>query len=238
MDNILVILLSLIFIISLVLLNTRKKLISKYRSYLLIFLIIVLIVLLRFAIYDVFINKSPKSIKLKSKSTKLKEQFGGKTSKNKRVKLMEVCGMPQNYNPTSHCFNDSTHHTCCMLGPKARKYADESGNPIGTAAKKAFKQLKNRGATDEDLTPWCTCFGSEVCSYYANKFNDGTHIKLVNNPNSVDKVAYKPSHKCEGFHREKFNVKSHGTPGVGNVGKVNVDCKKEIGKIKNIFDIN
>ena len=36
------------------------------------------------------------------------------------------------------------HHTCCMLGPKARKYADNSGNPIGTAAKKAFKAHKKR----------------------------------------------------------------------------------------------
>ena len=54
MDNVLVILLSLIFIISLVPLNTRKKLIGKYREYLLIFLITVLIVLLGVAIYDVF----------------------------------------------------------------------------------------------------------------------------------------------------------------------------------------
>ena len=231
MDNVLVILLSLIFIISLVLLNTRKKLIGKYREYLLIFLIIVLIVLLGVAIYDVFINKPVKSNKLRNKL----EQFGGKTTKNKRAKLMEVCGMPKNYNPTSHCFNDSTHHTCCMLGPKARKYADESGNPIGKAAKKAFKHLKNKAATDEDLTPWCTCFGSEVCSYYANKFNDGTHIKLINNPNSLDKVAYEPSHNCEGFYRDKFNVKSHGTPGVK---KVNLECKSGKGKIKNIFELN
>ena len=232
MDNILVILLSFIFIISLVLLDTRKKLIGKYRSYLIIFIIIVLIILLGVAIYDVFINKSPKSIESQPQFSITKEQFG---DKNKRGKLMEVCGMPQNYNPTSHCFNDSTHHTCCMLGPKARKYADESGNPIGTAAKKAFKHLKKRGATENDLTPWCTCFGSEVCSYYANKFDDGTHIKLINNPNSVDKVAHEPSHKCEGFYRDKFNVRSHGTPGVG---KVNLECKNKKGKMKNIFDLN
>ena len=231
MDNIFVILLSLIFIISLVLLNTRKKLIGKYREYLLIFLIIVLIVLLGVAIYDVFINKPVKSNKLRNKL----EQFGGKTTKNKREKLMEVCGMPKNYNPTSHCFSDSTHHTCCMLGPKARKYADETGNPIGTAAKKAFKHLKKRGATKNDLTPWCTCFGSEVCSYYANKFDDGTHIKFVNNPNSLDKIADSPSANCEGFFRDKFGVKSHGTPGVGKVGKVDLKCKNEKGKIKNIF---
>jgi len=26
---------------------------------------------------------------------------------------------------------DRTHHTCCLLGPEARRYADASGNPIG-----------------------------------------------------------------------------------------------------------
>ena len=61
------------------------------------------------------------------------------------------------------------------------------------------------------------------------KFNDGTHIKLINNPNSLDKVAYEPSHNCEGFYRDKFNVKSHGTPGVK---KVNLECKSGKGKIK------
>lgn len=233
MDNIFVILLSLIFIMSLVLLNTRKKLIGKFRSYLIIFLIIVLVILLGVAIYDVFINNSYKKNQSKKARTKL-EQFGGKNNKNKKTKLMEVCGMPKNYNPTSHCFNDSTHHTCCMLGPEARKYADESGNPIGTAARKAFKHLKKRGATDNDLTPWCTCFGSEVCSYYADKFNDGTHIKFVNNPNSLDKVAFNPSSNCEGFYRDKFDVKSHGTPGVG---KVNLECKEKTGKLKNIFNM-
>lgn len=44
---------------------------------------------------------------------------------------LDACGMPRNYRPTSHCFNDRTHHTCCLLGPEARKYADASGNPIG-----------------------------------------------------------------------------------------------------------
>jgi hypothetical protein len=54
-----------------------------------------------------------------------------------REKLLEKCGLP-NYNKTSHCFSDSTHHTCCMLGPEARKYADNSGNPIGIASEDAF----------------------------------------------------------------------------------------------------
>jgi hypothetical protein len=41
-----------------------------------------------------------------------------------REQLLEKCGLPK-YNKTSHCFSDSTHHTCCMLGPEARKYADK-----------------------------------------------------------------------------------------------------------------
>jgi hypothetical protein len=49
-----------------------------------------------------------------------------------REQLLEKCGLP-NYNKTSHCFSDSTYHTCCMLGPEARKYFDNSGNPIGIA---------------------------------------------------------------------------------------------------------
>ena len=98
-------------------------------------------------------------------------------------KLLNECGLPTTYNNVSHCFNDSTHQTCCLLGPEARKYADNSGNPIGSAAKKAFYHKYGRHATDEDLTPWCTCFGSLVCSHYANMFNDGTKIKFINNPN-------------------------------------------------------
>jgi len=72
---------------------------------------------------------------------------------------LDACGMPRNYRPTSHCFNDRTHHTCCLLGPEARKYADASGNPIGTASSNAFRNKQGVAPTDDDLTPWCTCFG-------------------------------------------------------------------------------
>ena len=57
---------------------------------------------------------------------------------------MNACGLPENYGPTSHCFADSTHQTCCMLGPEARAYADRSGNPIGKASERAFKEANNR----------------------------------------------------------------------------------------------
>ena len=59
-------------------------------------------------------------------------------------KLLNECGLPQNYSATGHCFADSTHQTCCMLGPEARRYADDSGNPIGEASVLAFREKYGR----------------------------------------------------------------------------------------------
>ena len=56
---------------------------------------------------------------------------------------------------------------------------------------------------------------------YANRFNDGTHIKFVNNPKSPSKVVKNVPPKCEGYWRNKFEVKQHGTPGVGNRKEIN-----------------
>jgi len=134
----------------------------------------------------------------------------------KRKKLMNICGLPEGYGPTSHCFADGTHQTCCMLGPEARKYADESGNPIGSAAKKAFKEYMGRDPNNDELTPWCTCFGSEVCSFYSKKFNDGTHIRFVNNPQSDTDIRKDVSPNCEGHFRKKFSIIGHRTPGITN----------------------
>ena len=118
-----------------------------------------------------------------------------------REQLLEKCGLP-NYNKTSHCFSDSTHHTCCMLGPEARKYADKSGNPIGIASEDAF--YLRYGKKPDDLAPWCTCSGSKVCSYYSDKFKDGTHIKFIGSlttKNEDDGIA-------------KLGIRKHMTPGV------------------------
>lgn len=137
-------------------------------------------------------------------------QLGGK--ENFTQELLNKCGLSNE--GTSHCFNDSTHHTCCMLGPKARAYADKSGNPIGKASIRAYKNKKGKKKfKNETLTPWCTCTGSEVCSYYANKFNDGTYIKFINNPNT-NEVAYNPKSKNEGKYKNRFNIYSHRTPGI------------------------
>ena len=78
-----------------------------------------------------------------------REFFVNKNIKTKREKLLERCGLPDNYS-TSHCFNDSTHHTCCELGKKAREYADKTGNP-GTASIRAFKEKFERTSLKKRL---------------------------------------------------------------------------------------
>lgn len=115
-----------------------------------------------------------------------------------RENLLRKCGLP-NVHQTSHCFADDTHHTCCMLGAKARQYADRSGNPIGSLS--ASLQKNKTG-----LTPWCTCTASRVCSYYESKFGkeDGTHIKFINNLQTKDEK--------EGIRQ--LGLRRHLTPGV------------------------
>lgn len=124
-----------------------------------------------------------------------KEDFYNKD----RKQLLEECGLPDTPE-TSHCFSDSTHHTCCLLGSQARVYADSSGNPIGTASINAF----GRKPKDGELTPWCTCTGSKVCSYYSNSFNDGTNIKFIGNTNTIN----------EDEAINKLNITRHRTPGI------------------------
>jgi hypothetical protein len=118
-----------------------------------------------------------------------------------RKQLLEECGLPD-IPETSHCFSDSTHHTCCMLGSNARAYADNSGNPIGKASINAL----GRKPKDGELTPWCTCTGSKVCSFYKNRFNDGTNIKFIGNTNTIN--------EDDGINM--LNIIRHKTPGVGN----------------------
>ena len=139
------------------------------------------------------------------------KQFGGENieSFKNRNTLLQKCGLP-NSPETNHCFADGTHHTCCDLGPKARNYADKSGNPIGKAAFKAsLKMPKNNKITK----PWCTCTGSEVCSYYAKKFKDGTKIKFINDP-TTENIAENVDPKYETYFKNKFNIMSHRTPGI------------------------
>ena len=109
-------------------------------------------------------------------------------------------------NKINHCFNDRTHHTCCSLGPKARKYSNKSGNPIGKAAESLI--LDNR-----EYYNWCTCSGSQVCSYYANKFNDGTRIKFMYNPRNRS-IYYNVPFHLEKKYTRLFGINFHKTPGI------------------------
>ena len=115
----------------------------------------------------------------------------------------------------SHAFADATHNCCCALGPKARKYADMSGNPIGTASEK----LGAKGP-GEDTFKWSTCMGSAVCSNYAQRFKDGTRIVFASDPKH--RLIYEPDQKeppisqvCESWLQNvPFSSVSHGTPGI------------------------
>ena len=176
-----------------------KKLFKKYREEM-----ISRNIKFKYIIHDKFIGKlygNDKKMKTIYNPVKLFNFFNIADNMSIREQLLEKCGLP-NYNKTSHCFSDSTHHTCCMLGPEARKYADNSGNPIGIASEDAF-YLRYGKKTDE-LAPWCTCTGSKVCSYYSNKFKDGTHIKFIGNlptKNEEDGIS-------------KLGISKHMTPGV------------------------
>ena len=209
-NNILVILFILYIIVSGFALNkfiknSKKKDINIKIIFIVSFLIYIL--LLCYYLYKDCNNQKGGYVNYKNKAQKQKDKI---------PKLLNECGLPQNYSATSHCFADSTHQTCCMLGPKARKYADNSGNPIGEASVLAFKEKYGREPNEKELTGWCTCFGSKVCSAYAKKFNDGTHIKFVNNPKSKTNIRSKVHPDCEGYFRDKFDVRSHGTPGINN----------------------
>ena len=99
--------------------------------------------------------------------------------KRTRKYLLKKCGLPD-IPETQHCFSDTTHHTCCMLGNNTRKYADSTGNSIGSLSVKVQKNTKHNEKHNKKLYPWCSCTGSKVCSYYTNRFGskDGTHIKF------------------------------------------------------------
>ena len=128
----------------------------------------------------------------------------GKISSRKKPNSYSFCGLP-NTSSTSHCFQDVTHRTCCMLGHQARKYADKSGNPIGQASINAFKQYYGFYPTPNTLTPWCTCIGSKVCTFYASKFNDGTHVKFIDRQKGGIILSQ---------DENKYKTMTHSTPGV------------------------
>ena len=60
---------------------------------------------------------------------------------NRNIK--NICGISKNNN-TTHCFNDFTHQTCCLLGHRAREYSNKSGNPIGKLSEEKFYKYFKR----------------------------------------------------------------------------------------------
>ena len=112
----------------------------------------------------------------------------------------------------AHSFGvDGTHNMCCRLGPKARAYADESGNPIGAAS-------RNVNAKGE-FTHWSTCMGSNVCGSYAERFHDGTKPLFATDPD-LTKLAIDiaPTSHCEARAQHELNTSPHATPGVETRG--------------------
>lgn len=177
-----------------------KKLLKKYKEQ-----ITSKNIKIKYIIHDEFIGKLYENDKKLKKTvhnpSELINFFYIADNMPTREQLLEKCGLP-NYNKTSHCFSDSTHHTCCMLGPEARKYADNSGNPIGIASEDAF--YLRYGKKPDELAPWCTCTGSKVCSYYSDKFKDGTHIKFIGDLSTKNEE--------EGI--SKLEIRRHMTPGI------------------------
>jgi len=154
-----------------------------------------------------------------------------------RKNLLKKCGLPDGQQ-TSHCFNDATHHTCCLLGKEARNYADSTGNPIGKLSE-SIQSIKNKNKNKNDgngqiqsgnkskskskkLVPWCTCTGSKVCSFYSQKFgkSDGTHIKFIGRlkPKKTKKTTTKKNNSNEKWNEnnaiDRLKLLQHKTPGV------------------------
>ena len=139
-----------------------------------------------------------------------------KVNNKLRKSLLKKCGLPD-VNQTSHCFNDATHHTCCLLGKEARNYADSTGNPIGKLSESMHRNKnknKNEGESQsgnksKNLVPWCTCTGSKVCSFYSNKFGkiDGTRIKFIGRlkPNKTKKKSNWNENNSNFVNKSKSN---------------------------------
>lgn len=123
-----------------------------------------------------------------------------------------------------HSFGvDRTHNLCCRLGEDAKTYADNSGNPIGDAARRI-------GSNN-----WSTCMGSNVCTYYAEKFNDGTRPLFATSPDLYKATTYIPSNmNCEAYVATQLSADVHGTPGIDTNG----DPQKCSLKERKIIDKN
>lgn len=220
---------SILFIVILILLNlfirNNRRRFNRVKNYIygLMILIIGLLII---------------SFILQNKSNNKREKYqNGGSNKKKVDKLLDMCQLPKNYEATSHCFNDDTHQTCCMLSPETRRKADATRNKIGQVSVKAYleylKQNKKPIPTKEELanldTPWCTCLGSQVCSNYKSNFDSKTNIKFVNDKQTKN-IVKNPLAKCEKYLADEFLTVVHKTPGVVNskIRGTNKECSLDL----------
>ena len=231
MDTLFFFSLLLFNIIILICFQNHKKQYIKLRTPLIITINVISLVILIYLIYNT------------RKKEKMNNQNGGNNSsyrERKRRALLNKCGLP-NRPETSHCFNDGTHHTCCMLSKGARTYADGSSNPIGEVSERMYKIKHN--LSDEEFnkisantkTPWCTCSGSSVCSEYHRDIDSKTNIKFMNCPNNKE-IRKNVNPNCEKHFTHKFRIGRHRTPGVGNDNSSNnnPECNKTPIEIINV----
>lgn len=153
-----------------------------------------------------------------------------KTPEKRAALFRELCyGRTGATDPrVQHGFEDATHNACCLLGPKTRKGADATGNPIG-------KLSADIDALDPDVVPsamkpWTTCMGSAVCSEYGQKYGDA-YLKFAVSPDKSQ--WYLPPHgtrlspACEHFLQEEvFGGSRHSTPGIAPLA-AGAKCSEE-----------
>ena len=88
---------------------------------------------------------------------------------------LTACGMPTNYWPTSHCFNDFNHVDCCTMDPERTHATNEASKVVGMH-KVNFLGSHITEASLHDRGPggsWCTCHISspEGKTRYATAFS-------------------------------------------------------------------
>ena len=145
--------------------------------------------------------------------------------KDQRQQLMRsrCFGAQANHPSIAHSFGeDATHNLCCSLGPKAKAYADASGNPIGAAA----ERIDVIG--DKKTSNWSTCMGSNVCGAYAAEQADGTKALFATNQ-ALNKVAtdVPADPDCEAYAARLLTAPTHSTPGIRTRGDPSLCIQKD-----------
>ena len=155
-----------------------------------------------------------------------------KNNKNKIAILKELCGLPDNYSPTSHCFNDETHQTCCNLNFKSQEHSRITGNPLDNAIRGALNELNMQKRNNnkrkklrkyvkkhsKEQGPWCTCTGSTVCGNYGDIGDIGADNNSRNKNNSKNNNNNNNNKKSRKNKKKKKKKKATKT----NISFINV----------------